>query len=72
MDLTQRCIDFFSQHEAEINNGDQTVLNQVCEGMIRELPSTFNNQVGMEEMMFRTHALAIDDHLVEDAVIDHY
>ena len=48
------------------------MLNQVCEGMIRELPATFNNQVGMEEMMFITHALAIDDHLVEDAVIDHY
>ena len=72
MDLTQRCIDFFSQHEAEINNGDQTVLNRVCEGMIRELPTTFNNQLGLEEILSRNHVVVIDDYLVEDAVIDHY
>ncbi|WP_283586239.1 glycosyltransferase [Limosilactobacillus ingluviei] len=70
--LTQRCIEFFSQHEAEINNGDQTVLNRVGEGMIQELPATFNNQLGMEELMFGKHRLNIDDYLVEDAVIDHY
>lgn len=70
--LTQRCIDFFSQHEAEINNGDQTVLNRVGEGMIQELPATFNNQVGMEESMFIDHRVAIEDYLVDDAVIDHY
>ena len=72
MDLTQRCIDFFSQHEAEINNGDQTVLNRVCEGVIRELPTTFNNQLGLEEILSRNHVVVIDDYLVEDAVIDHY
>ncbi len=40
--------------------------------MIQELPATFNNQVGMEESMFIDHRVAIEDYLVDDAVIDHY
>ncbi|MGZ9850622.1 glycosyltransferase family 8 protein [Limosilactobacillus ingluviei] len=71
-DLTKRCIEFFSQHEAEIDNGDQTVLNRVCEGQIQLLPATFNNQVGMEKDAFYRGWPAFEHFFVEDAVIDHY
>lgn len=71
-ELTEQCIDFFSHHEDEINNGDQTVLNRVCEGQLQPLPATFNNQLGMEKEAFYRGWPAFDHFLVADAVIDHY
>ena len=71
-ELTEQCIDFFSHHEDEIDNGDQTVLNRVCEGKLQPLPATFNNQVGMGKEAFYRGWPAFEHFLVADAVIDHY
>ena len=71
-DLTRRCIDFFSSHENEIDNGDQTVLNRVCEGAITELPARFNNQLGLERVGEQFGWPPYDQLVVNDAVIDHY